>query len=144
MPSADVRIPSSALVLLAAVALAGCGLAEQSPDLFLLKRTGQGGTLTLLIKDDGTVLCNGKAAKPLSDSQLLAARDLQSTLDSDAKKKLRIAPAASGSVYSYTVTLPDGTLSFPDTSAGGHKEFAQTELFTAQVAGSLCPAGAGA
>ncbi|HUO72728.1 MAG TPA: hypothetical protein VMU39_18305 [Solirubrobacteraceae bacterium] len=125
------------------MAPAGCGLAEQSPDLFLLKRTGQSRTLTLLIKDDGTVRCDGKAAKPLSDPQLLAARDLESTLDSDAKKRMRLVPAT-GSVYSYTVTLPDGTLSFPDTSGAAHKEFAQTELFTAQVAESLCPSAAGA
>ena len=34
----------------------------QSPDLFLLTRTGQGATLTLLVNDGGTIRCNGGKA----------------------------------------------------------------------------------
>jgi hypothetical protein len=137
------RIPSSAAAICTALALAGCGIAEQSPDLFLLQRTGQGQTMTLLVKDDGTVVCDGHQVKPLSDPQLLQARDLASALDKDAKAGLRIAPAAE-SVYRYSVKLPDGTISFADTADAGHKELAQAQLFTAQVVGNQCPTGSGA
>ncbi len=143
MFSALVRVRTSAPIALAVALLAGCGISEQSPDLFLLTRTGQGSTLTLLVKDDGTVRCDGRQARPLSDQQLLQARDLASTLDKDAKAALRIAPGA-GSVYSYSVKLQDGAISFGDTAGAGHKELAQAELFTVQVAGSHCPAGSGA
>ena len=137
MASAPVSISTSAAVALAAIGLAGCGLSVQPADLFLLTRTGQGQTLTLLVRDDGTIRCNGRAGKPLSDQQLLQARDLQSALNSDAKAKLRI-PAAADSVYSYTVKVPDGTISFADTAARAHKELAQAELLTVEVSGSLC------
>ncbi len=141
MLSAVVRVPSFALVAIAVIVVTGCGINEQSPDLFLLTRTGQGSRLTVLVKDDGTVRCNGRAARPLSDAQLLQARDLASALDKDAKAGLHIAPAT-GSVYAYTVKLQDGTISFADTSGAAHKELAQAELFTVQVAENHCPAGA--
>ena len=146
MLSVLVRVRTSAVTVLAvaaAAAVAGCGISEQSPDLFLLKRTGQGSALTLLVKDDGTVRCNGRQAKPLPDPQLLQARDVSSSLDKDAKAGLRIAPGP-GSVYSYTVRLQDGTISFPDTAAAAHKELAQAELFTVQVVASRCSGGSGA
>jgi hypothetical protein len=110
--------------------------------LFVLQRTGQGHTLTLLVSDDGTVHCDGRLVTPLSDSQLLVARDLASTLDTDAKAGLQIAPAA-GSVYDYSVKLPDGTVRFADTSTSMHKEFAQAQLFTFQVAANRCSTAAG-
>jgi hypothetical protein len=117
--------------------LSGCGFNVQSADLFVLTRAGQGGKLTLLVNDGGTIKCNGAQAKPISDPLLLRARDLATDLDQDAKARLRIN-AGPGSVYSYTVTLPDGTVRFADTGARGHKELAQAELFAAQAAQSAC------
>jgi hypothetical protein len=128
-----VRVSTCAVLF----ALTGCGIGEQSPDLFLLTRTGQGKTLTVLVKDNGSIRCNGHSGKPLSDQQLLQARDLQSSLDKDAKAKLHIAPAT-GSIYTFTVKLQDGTITFADTAGAEHKELAQAELFTVQVAESLC------
>jgi hypothetical protein len=142
MRSGVLSVSSSAVAALAIWALAGCGISEQSPDLFLLQRTGQGRTLKLLVKDDGTVRCNGRAGKPLSDAQLLQARDLAAALDKDAKAGLHIAPGA-GSIYAYTVKLQDGTISFADTSGSRMKELAQAELFTVQVGESHCSAGSG-
>ena len=46
-----------------------------SPDLFVLHRTGQGSTLTLLVNDSGTIRCNGGKPKSLSDALLLDRRD---------------------------------------------------------------------
>jgi hypothetical protein len=122
-----------------AIGLAGCGLGVQSPDLFLLTRTGLGGKLTLLVNDGGTIGCNGRPPRTLPDPLLLRARDLATSLDGDAKEKLRIA-SAPGSVYRYTIRLPDGTISFPDTAAAGgrYPRLAQAELFTVQAAQQAC------
>jgi hypothetical protein len=129
-----------ALFLLAAIALAGCGLNVSTPDLFLLTRTGQGKTLTLLVKDDGTIRCNGGAAKKLSNDLLLRARDLSSSLDKDAKRNLRL-PRAANTVFDFVVKLPDGAISFPDTAGASHSELAQAELFTVQAAQTACGVG---
>ena len=123
------------------VALAACGLNVRSPDLFVLKRTGEGQTLTLLVNDDGTIRCNGGEPKQLPDKQLLVARDLATSLNNDAKAKLQLAAGLPGSVDFYTVTLPNGKITFPDTAARSHKELAQAELFTVQAAQSPCGLG---
>jgi hypothetical protein len=121
-----------------ALAAAGCGFAVQSPDLFLLTRTGQGGTQQILVNDDGTIRCNGGKARTLPDPLLLSARDLATSLDSDVKNKLRLRPPTAASVYSYRVRLQDGTLVFADTDAPGHKELAQAELLMAQALQGPC------
>jgi hypothetical protein len=124
-------------VLAAGVLGAGCGENVESPDLFLLTRTGQGSKLTLLVNDSGTIRCDGGPVRQLPDPMLLQARDLASSLDKDAKDGLRVAPAA-GSVYSYTIKLQDGTISFPDTAAAQHSELAQAELFALQADHGPC------
>jgi hypothetical protein len=127
----------TAFVVIAATALAGCGLNVQSPDLFVLTRTGQAQTLTLLVNDAGTIRCNGGPAKTLSDKVLLVARDLAKNLDDDAKNHLHIATTGN-SVYSYKIKLQDGTITFPDTAAARHKELAQAELFAVQAVQGPC------
>jgi len=122
------------------IALAGCGFDVASPDVLLLKRTGEGQTLTLLVNDSGTIRCDGRPAKPISDQLLIQARDLADNLDNDAKAKLQIATVAK-SVYFYTISLPDGTITFPDTAAGSHHELAQAELFAVQAAQGPCGLG---
>jgi hypothetical protein len=124
-------------VLAAGTAIAGCGEDIQAPDLFVLNRTGQGKPLTLLVNDAGTIRCDGGKSKTLPDPLLLDARQLASDLDTDAKNKMHIA-AGAGSVYSYKVTLQDGTITFPDTAARKHSELARAELFTAQAAQGPC------
>ncbi len=124
-------------VLVLAAALAGCGLDVQEPDLFLLKRVGQGRPLTILVNDSGTISCNGGKAKQLADPLLLQARDLATALNKDAQAKLKLSSSAN-SVFSYTIQLQDGTISFPDTAASRHHELAQAELFAAQAAQQSC------
>jgi hypothetical protein len=118
-------------------ALTGCGLSVQSADLFLLKRTGAGGRLTLLVSDDGTIRCDGGSAKPLADRLLIQARDLAGRLNDDAKRGMHIRPTPH-SVATYTVRLQHGTISFPDTAARAHSELAQLELFAVQAAQVPC------
>ena len=127
----------AAALVIAGLLTAGCGLNVQSADLFLLTRTGGGSKLTLLVSDSGTVRCNGGVNKPLPNTLLLQARDLATSLDKDAKSKLRIAPGPH-TFYKYTVKLQDGTISFPDTAGKTHRELAQTELFVVQVAEGPC------
>jgi hypothetical protein len=130
-------IPAAGLTVLLAAVVAGCGLQVGSPDLFLLKRTGEGRTLTLLVNDGGTIRCNGGASKQLSDPLLLSARDLATELDRDAKHKLTL-PHNPRSVFSYSVRLQDGTMSFQDTAAGAHKELAAAEQFALQAVHGPC------
>ena len=128
-----------ALALVIGAVLAGCGLSVQSPDLFLLTRTGQGRTLTLLVSDSGTIRCNGGPPKSLPNQLLLQARGVASDLGKDAKAKLRI-PAGPGSVARYTIRLQGGTISFPDTAASGRHELAEAELFATQSEQGPCAA----
>ena len=127
----------AAAVLAAVVVLAGCGFDVQSADLFQVTRTGQGQKLTLLVNDSGTVACNGGKPKSLPDRLLLQARDLATTLNDDAKAKRRFR-AGTGSVFSYTVKVQNGTFTFPDTAAVARKELSQLELFVIQAAADPC------
>lgn len=120
-----------------AVALAGCGLDVQSPDLFVLMRTGQGPTLTLLPNDSGTIRCDGGKARTLPDALLIEARDLAQDLDKDARRGLTIKPTP-GTVFEYRIKLEHGTISFPDSAARSRKELSQATLFAAQAAQRAC------
>jgi hypothetical protein len=117
--------------------LGGCGLDIQSPDLFLLTRTGQGPKLTLLVNDSGTLSCNGGKAKPISDTLLIQARDLSDNLAQDAGHKLTI-PERPGTVFYYRIRLQQGTVSFPDRGTSGRKELSEAELFAVQAAQQVC------
>ena len=131
---------SISLCLVLAAGLAGCGLSVQSPDLFLLTRTGAGHKLTLLVSDDGTIRCDGGSAKPLPDKLLLQARDLATKLNGDANRGMDI-PRTPQSVAMYRVRVQKGTISFPDTAAGTHSELAQLELFAVQASQQPCGLG---
>jgi hypothetical protein len=126
-----------AAVLCAGVVLAGCGLNVESPDLFLLTRTGQGQKLTLLVNDGGTIRCNGGRARHLADRFLLQARDIAENLDSDVQNNVHFGSRLA-STFTFRVKLQDGTITFPDTAAPGHHEVSDTELFTLQAAQQAC------
>jgi hypothetical protein len=128
-----------AAALLAPVALAGCGFDVQSPDDFLLTRTGQGQKLTLLVNDGGTIRCNGGGQRRISNSLLIAARDLVDNLDNDARAKLTLR-ATPNSVYRYSIRMQDGTITFPDTAAVRHTELAGVEQFVLRALAGPCGA----
>jgi hypothetical protein len=122
----------------AAVALLTAGCFDvRSADLFLLTRTGQGSRLTLLVNDGGTIRCNGGKAKAVSNTTLIAARDLADNLAGDAQDKLTI-PRTPGTVYYYRIRLEQGTVAFPDRASATRKVLAQAELFAAQAAQRDC------
>jgi hypothetical protein len=119
--------------------VAGC-LDIRPADLFVLTRTGQGRTLTLLVSDGGTVTCDRGAARSLPDPLLLRARDLVGALKADARSKLSI-PSPPRSVYRFRVRLQSGTVVFPDTAGRTHPVLAQVELLAVQVAAHACHTG---
>jgi hypothetical protein len=124
-------------VVAIACGLAGCGLDIQSPDLFVITRTGQGPKLTMLVNDSGTLSCNGGKPKPISDTLLIQARDLAGDLVNDASHKLTIAERP-GTVFYYRIRLQQGTVSFPDRAASGRKYLSEAELFAAEAAQQVC------
>jgi hypothetical protein len=123
--------------IVVAAALSACGLNVQSPDLFLLTRTGQGSKLTLLVNYGGTLRCNGGKSREMSDSMLISARDLSDNLADDGTAGLKI-PATPSTIFYYRIKVQQGTISFPDRSARTRSELAQAELFAAQAAQQVC------
>jgi hypothetical protein len=131
------RLRAAVAVVLAAI-VTGCGIRVEEPDLFLVTRTGaQAQKLSLLVNDGGTISCDGGKRKNLPDRLLLQARDLATSLNADVGAKLRFA-ASARSVYSYTVKVQNGTMSFPDTAALSRKELSDLELFVVQAAANPC------
>jgi hypothetical protein len=131
------RIAGIASLVAVAILVAGC-FDVQSPDLFLLTRTGEGGKLTLLVNDSGTISCNGGKAKQISSQRLIQARDLSDNLGGDATAKLTI-PSEPGSVNYFRIQMQQGTIAFPDKTADArHPNLAQAELFATQAAVQVC------
>jgi hypothetical protein len=124
-------------VLLGTGALAGCGLNVQSPDLFLLTRTGPGGKLTLEVSDGGAIRCNGGHARTISSARLITARDLADNLSSDAGHNLDL-PTAPGSIYTFRILLQQGTIRFSDRDTSGRPNLAQAALFATEAAQQVC------
>ena len=128
----------AAVVLVLAAFVTGCGFEVQEPDLFLVTRTGaQAKRLSLLVNDDGTISCDKGKPKNLPYPLLLQARDLATNLNADVSAKLRF-PASARSVYTYTVKVQNGTMSFPDTAGLSRKELSDLELFVVQAAANPC------
>jgi len=133
-----VRAPLAACAALALTLAAGCG-GVQAADLFILTRTGPtpGTTLTLLVNEEGRVDCNGVAKPMLDDAQLVQARTIQEDLHDPANKHLALAPRP-GSVFTYTVRDPDGTVRFSDNSLAQPSVLHHLQLFAVQVAQRSC------
>ena len=129
-----IRLAVAALA--SALVLAGC-LDIPPADLFVLTRTGQGHTLTMLVADDGTITCNHGRSHSLPDPLLLQARDLVGALKADARSKLDI-PSPPTSASRFRIRLQAGTLVFPDTAGSTHPVLARAELFAVQAATQGC------
>jgi hypothetical protein len=123
--------------LLVCLLLAGCG--SPPADVFVVQRTGSGknARLTLLVQDDGYVVCNGGRARAISNARLLDARQLARELAPQAELHVQLPPGK-GSVLAYRVRLQAGTISFSDTSRPLPGAFARLTAFTADVSESVC------
>jgi hypothetical protein len=133
---------AATLALALTVAAAGCGLKIQSPDLFLLQRSGPGGTLSILVNTAGFISCDRGRQHPISSSELIAARDLADNLGPLAQRHLRV-PFPPHSVYRYTIRMQQGTISFPDTAGARYRPLADAEQFSLGVASGVCRRAAG-
>lgn len=126
------------LALAAGIALlAGCG--AESPDVFLLTRSGllPGARLTLLVNDGGTVRCNGGEPRQLPARQLLDARRIAEDLAEQAHDDLTL-PAPSGSLLRYRLRMEEGTVTFSDEDAVRRPELAPVIVFARSVAQDVC------
>jgi hypothetical protein len=125
------------LAALAAVVLAGCG--SPASDIFEVERSGSipDADLRIVVADDGTVRCNGGAPKNLGDPRLLDARELGREL-TDTARGGRELHAGPGTVLSYRVRLPSGTLTYSDSSLGQTKAMLQLQGFVREVAQHVC------
>jgi hypothetical protein len=118
-------------------ALAACG--TRPPDLFLLERSGSiaGAQLTLRVRDDGLVSCNGGRLRRLPDRLLLDARSVASALAKPASRRVAL-PAGSGSVLRYRVRLAQGAVSFADDSPGQAWGMFETQALARKLATHVC------
>jgi hypothetical protein len=123
--------------LLVLALLAGCG--SPPADLFVVQRTGTGANarLTLLVQDDGYVVCNRGKARAIPNARLLAARQLARDLEPQAQLHVELPPGPR-SVLSYRVRLQAGTVAFSDTSRPLPPAFARLTAFTADVSEDVC------
>lgn len=135
--------PSAIAALALSAVLTGCG--SSAADLFTVTRTPVSGggassmpVLTLAVRDDGTVTCNGRR-RPLPGSLLLDARQLQRDLDGAATRGEVLAPGPRP-VYSYSARTPAGSVSFADDSRGAPNVFQRLAYFTLQVERRACSA----
>ncbi len=142
--AAALAVPVAALAL-AVLALAGCGNEVELADLFVVQRTGSGpgADLTMVVNEGGAVHCYPSPAVPtnpthqLSDPQLVLARGLQEEMQSLASKHLSLGPRR-GSVFSYYVRDPEGTVRFSDNSSGQPKVLQRLAYFVLEVSQSVC------
>lgn len=127
----------AAAATLLAVAGAGCG--PRPADLFVVQRAGTipAADLTLRVSDGGLVSCNGGSPRRLPDQLLLDARELTRQLTPLAKRRLRLAPGP-GSVLSYRVQMPDGTIAFSDTSPSLPAPARRVQGLVRQVSKGVC------
>ena len=124
------------MVVLAAVALAGCG--TPSADLFEVRRSGadRAANVTMVVSDGGTVTCNGEG-HALDADRLLRARELTRELATQAELGIELPPGP-GTNLSYRVRMQDGTVTFSDTSEGNPPVFFAIAAFTKDVAERVC------
>jgi hypothetical protein len=117
--------------------LAGCG--SPPADLFVVQRSGSGhnAKLTLLVQDDGYVICNHGPQHQISSARLLDARRLARDLEPQAQLHLALPPGPN-SELSYKARMEAGNVSFSDTSRGNPKSFLQLAAFTKDVTEDIC------
>ena len=125
-----------ALLVAALLLVAGCG--SQSPDLFVVERSGPdpAANLTMRVTDGGQVFCNGNE-HALDADHLLQARELTRDLSKQAELGLELPPRPNSNL-TYTVTLEAGTVKFSDTSRGNPQSFFQLAAFTKDVSEDVC------
>ena len=94
--------------------------------------------LRLIVADDGTVTCNGGPSRDIGDPRLLTARSLGTELNGTASMGDVHLPPGRASILAYKVLLPQGTLTYEDSSPRQTKAMAQLQGFVRDVAIHVC------
>lgn len=128
---------SSAVVVVLALATAGCG--QPSADLFVVERSGAdpAARLTLVVSDGGLVTCNGGEPKAVNADRLLTAREITRRLEEPTALGLELDPGRDP-VLSYRVRSQGGTVSFTDSSPQRPRVFDEVAAFTDDIAEDVC------
>jgi hypothetical protein len=124
--------------------LGGCG-GEVVGNLVEIHRDGAipDARLTLLVKDDGRVSCNGGPLKLLPGELLLDARDFVHAVNGDIRQypepmKSASYPPGAGAVLTYRVRTAKEHFVFSDTSRGVPKPLLRLQGFTRTIAKAVC------
>ncbi len=91
----------------------------------------------MLVSDDGTVTCNRGQRRPITNDELLQARQLARELSEQAELHLQLPPGPNA-VLTYRVRMEAGTVGFADTSRPLPSAFAQLTAFTSDVSERIC------
>lgn len=129
----------AAIAIAIVLAAAGCGSA--SADLFKVDRSGPGpgAALSLVVSDDGSVRCNGRAPIALDAERLLEARQLARDLEKQAALGLVLADGReSETTFRYRAELAAGPIGFADSSRGQPSTYTRLAAFTRLVARRTC------
>ncbi len=128
--------PWSAVVLAAALAAAGCG--TPPPDLFEVRRTGEGrnADVTVVVNDGGSVTCNGQEHR-LDADRLLRAREVLRAVEPQAELLLELPPGPRSQLQ-YRVRMEAGRVAFADTSPGVPRSLQALAGFTKDVTEDVC------
>lgn len=120
-------------------AVLGCGGGVRLQDDLAVERSGAGPgpALELIVNDAGTASCNRKPSVPVTDPQLIEARDLTTALAADARRGATLPPGPQ-SVFRYRVRTPDGHLSFSDDSPAAPATYGRLQLLVLQIAQQDC------
>lgn len=123
--------------LVLASLLAGCG--GEASDLLAVDRAGSGAgaRLRLVVRDDGTVLCNGGGPRRLPDPLLLDARELERDLHDAAVAGTALAPGPA-SVLRYRIQTQSGRLRFADDSPRQPAAFFRAAYLVRRIAKGVC------
>ena len=136
-PGAPRRLAGGLLApALLAATVAGCG--GPSADLFAVTRSGTvpGATFAMIVRDDGTVTCDGRR-RPLPAELLITARGIQDDLEAPATAATAL-PSGPRPVFTYVVLTPGGRVSFSDESPHQPAVFYRLARLTTQVAREVC------
>jgi hypothetical protein len=127
------------VTLCGALALLVTACGSPPADLFVVTRSGTipAAQLTLLVSDDGSVVCNGGPRRSITSDQLITARGLERELEELSPRGLSRAPGTR-SVLRYQVRSSEGTVRFSDTSRRQPRVFYELALFTRQIAKGVC------
>ena len=128
---------SALALVVAALALAGCG--ADYPDLMVVTRSGSlpGARLTMLVNDGGTVRCNDGPEHQMPARALLDAREIARDLAEQAARDLTL-PRPPGALLRFHLRTQEGTVTFSDADAADRPLLGRLVALTRTVAKDVC------